>query len=1008
MPILGLWFQRDHVSKADELYRKGEKLRAAELYQKARAYDQAAKVFAELEEIDRAVECHLEGRQPVQAAELLESFDDPRAAITHYERAGAYRRAAEAAVKANNLDRAARNFEKASMYRRAAETYAEIGEHEQALRVWELEIESLRQDKSTRNDPAVQAKIHNIDLLRAEVLENLRRYGDAAEILRRYGTMTARRAGELFANDKRFAEAAEAFLDANANDKALEAIEEARDADDALRATVYLRSDKYREAAEIFHRMGRLEEAAKAYAEAAAWEEAAELFEKAGDPKQAAEYFHRTGRFADAARCYTKVNMYQQAGKAYDEVEQYGKAAEAYRQADMRVHAANSYLKGRRKEAAFEILVPIPKEDADYPRACLLRIPLLLKKEMIKSAEERFDALLGTRAGSVDDHERWYCQGRIEEAKKLHEKAEETYQKVLAFAPSYGDTKSRLENLRRQLTGAEAAASRPSNSSGAFPLDTLPTPAATAESVPDLSNLPFTVQSQIGSWWDGAMVFHAVDRRRKKSILLISFPQSYVPHGAEYLRQRIGRYTGLDFAEVLNLEEVLPSGGNVILIYEAFSGRTLADRLTGGELEPAVALGILRQICSALRHGHKVNIIHQWLSPRTILVDDDYRVKLIGFGLAEIFAHDHTSQAYKSPELEAGSEGSPASDIFSVGLLGAELLQALLPADRENRDPDPDTVGWPENVQDVVPKRVRNLLVTCLRKDPMKRPTAGEILSGLASVGFLPGQVLEERYEILGELGQGGMSRVYRARHLQLDEELAVKTLIQPELEAAEDHERLLREVQICRKLSHPNIVRVHDVSEIPGGIFLTMELLSGPSLEELIEEEAPLSLERVRNMLLDIAGALAEAHRVRVVHRDLKPANIMLDGDRVKVLDFGIAHIADGRSKKLTRAGDVIGSPLYMAPEQIQGEPLGGTCDLYALGVITYGLLTGHEPFQAETATAVVWKHLNEPPPDIFKFRPDLPKSWHAMVLKLLEKKAEDRYCSAEELIEVIRTLPV
>jgi serine/threonine-protein kinase len=125
-------------------------------------------------------------------------------------------------------------------------------------------------------------------------------------------------------------------------------------------------------------------------------------------------------------------------------------------------------------------------------------------------------------------------------------------------------------------------------------------------------------------------------------------------------------------------------------------------------------------------------------------------------------------------------------------------------------------------------------------------------------------------------------------------------------------------------------------------------------------------------------------------------------------VLDFGIAHMNDGVSKQLTKAGEVVGSPLYMSPEQIQGQPVDGTCDLYALGVIAYNLLTGHEPFEAETATAVVFKHLNEPPPDVRAHRPDLPHGWIDVLARLLAKTPADRYQSAEELIRALSALPV
>lgn len=173
------------------------------------------------------------------------------------------------------------------------------------------------------------------------------------------------------------------------------------------------------------------------------------------------------------------------------------------------------------------------------------------------------------------------------------------------------------------------------------------------------------------------------------------------------------------------------------------------------------------------------------------------------------------------------------------------------------------------------------------------------------------------------------------------------------------------------------------------------------------------MELERVRRIAGEIARALGAAHKLQIVHRDLKPGNVILvrDEDEVekaKVLDFGIARMNDGSSSHLTRTGEVIGSPLYMSPEQIQGLPLEGTCDLYALGVILYAMLTGGEPFHADTPTAVIFQHLNEPPPDVRQRREDLPEEWAELLERLLAKKPQDRYPNADELNEALEKLPV
>jgi len=249
------------------------------------------------------------------------------------------------------------------------------------------------------------------------------------------------------------------------------------------------------------------------------------------------------------------------------------------------------------------------------------------------------------------------------------------------------------------------------------------------------------------------------------------------------------------------------------------------------------------------------------------------------------------------------------------------------------------------------------------------------------------------------------MGRVYKARDLELGEIVAVKTMLARSEGGFGDEERLLREVQICRRISHPNVVRVYDLGRFPGGLFVTMEYIEGSSLDELIAFESPLPFARIRSILSEIASGLHEAHSQGVVHRDLKPANVFVAANRVKILDFGIASLA-GLGTRLTQVGFVMGTPMYMSPEQIQGQELDGRSDLYSLGVLAYTLIAGREPFDSTQATVLVLQHLQEGPPDIRKHRPETPESWVALLARLLEKRPEDRFQSAQELLGALAQL--
>jgi tetratricopeptide (TPR) repeat protein len=286
---------------------------------------------------------------------------------------------------------------------------------------------------------------------------------------------------------------------------------------------------------------------------------------------------------------------------------------------------------------------------------------------------------------------------------------------------------------------------------------------------------------------------------------------------------------------------------------------------------------------------------------------------------------------------------------------------------------------------------------------PEAAPVAARSLNGLAV-----GQRLANRYDILGELGRGGMGLVYKAHDLDLGEPVAIKTLLTSnEGASSDDEERLLRELQICRRVSHPNVVRVFDLGRFEGGIFITMELLEGQMLEDLIVKGETLPLERIRFFLSEIAAGLQEAHSLGIVHRDLKPSNVMVTGRRIKILDFGIARMT-GFDNRLTRTGFAFGSPMYMSPEQLLGQPLDGRSDLYALGILAYALVAGREPFSDDNPAVLALMHLRDEVPDIRQFRPDIPLPWIGFLARLLAKEPDQRYASAEELLAVLPTLPV
>ena len=287
---------------------------------------------------------------------------------------------------------------------------------------------------------------------------------------------------------------------------------------------------------------------------------------------------------------------------------------------------------------------------------------------------------------------------------------------------------------------------------------------------------------------------------------------------------------------------------------------------------------------------------------------------------------------------------------------------------------------------------------------PVSRPVGTR---KAASTGELAvGSRLAGRYEIVAELGRGGMGKVYKARDLELGETVAIKTLLAPDQGGSDEETRLLREVQICRRISHPNVVRVYDLGRFAGGLFVTMEFIEGRDLDDVIARESPLPFGRIRSLLSEIADGLHEAHTQGVVHRDLKPGNVLVTTGRVKILDFGIASMS-GLGARLTQNGFAMGSPMYMSPEQILGRELDGRSDLYALGVLAYTLIAGREPFDPVETRVLVVKQLQEAHPDVRRFRRETPAEWAAFLDRLLAKEPEDRFQSAQEVLAALAKLP-
>jgi CheY-like chemotaxis protein len=303
-------------------------------------------------------------------------------------------------------------------------------------------------------------------------------------------------------------------------------------------------------------------------------------------------------------------------------------------------------------------------------------------------------------------------------------------------------------------------------------------------------------------------------------------------------------------------------------------------------------------------------------------------------------------------------------------------------------------------------ERLRDRVRDLRQEIEWARRDSKEFAVALDGGNLKTGDHFAQRYEILAVLGRGGMGTVYRARDLELEEEVAIKTL-RPEF--VSDLNLMVRfkdEIRLARRLSDPNIVRTHDFGEWSGVCFLTMEYVEGITVRELIDTRGRLGISSAIAVGTQLAHSLAVAHEHGVIHRDIKPQNMLLDDLGVlKVMDFGVARLAE-RSTSITEAGLVVGTPAYMPPEQLMAEAVDARSDLYAAGVVLYECLTGKPPFQAPTVMNLVAKLLTEQPRPPAEVNPEVPAAFSALVLRLLAKKPEDRVQTARELEQRLQSL--
>ncbi len=283
---------------------------------------------------------------------------------------------------------------------------------------------------------------------------------------------------------------------------------------------------------------------------------------------------------------------------------------------------------------------------------------------------------------------------------------------------------------------------------------------------------------------------------------------------------------------------------------------------------------------------------------------------------------------------------------------------------------------------------------------PLRPKTGGDPLIG---------RVVADRYLVLARLGEGGMGRVYLAEHVKMTRQCAIKVMNPSLMHDAESLARFAREASSAARILHPNVAAVFDYGEAEKIVYLVMEYVDGESLSSILSSTGPLDPRRAIDIARQIADGLQAAHELGIVHRDLKPDNVIVARTRAgketpKVVDFGIAKaVSDSPQDALTRSGLVIGTPEYMSPEQLLGDPVDARADIYSLGCILYQMLTGEQPFAAESREQMIRRRLHEAPPHVRDVIPELPRRLDTLIVHMLSRSPAERLASAAEVRDAL-----
>ena len=518
-------------------------------------------------------------------------------------------------------------------------------------------------------------------------------------------------------------------------------------------------------------------------------------------------------------------------------------------------------------------------------------------------------------------------------------------------------------------------------------------------------------------------LYHAWDRVLKRHVAIRVHLSADTPGRAWFMRET-ETLAALDHPTI---RHVYAAGEVAMFAYRTanwIEGESLADALRRGPRPIPQSMSLIRDLLSGLEHAHARGIIMRRIVPTTLMINTggqgvitDLRYSNWCLPYLEPPPSDDVDASYMAPEVRAGEAGEPSSDVYAVTANIYVALTGMAP------DLDPTKIVPPRQHRPAIPAAVERVITRGLARVPKDRYyTATEMLedfvsdAGTFQVPAAVPSVMEsgferrlrralgDDYELLEEIGAGGFGRVYRARDLALERDVAIKVL-HPALTGDPGVvERFRREAQLAARLRHPNIVSILDIMARAGLTWYTMEYVPGANLAQVIQRHGPFSLDQTDRLLNESLSALEHAHSVGLIHRDLKPENMLIEPDgRLRITDFGLALALRGGAR-FGGATSRSGTPQFAAPEQLLGERVDQRADLYSLGAVAYFALLGRPPFSGKTPEQILAKQTVDDVPSLTAERRDVPRELEDVLKRALRSDPAERFHSAGAFHAAVR----